>query len=459
MATGLSRVTIVAPRGRLDVAVPADVPLADLLPNLLDATGDPASGNGAGMRDGWSLSRLGSPPLDTSRTPAELSVRDGELLYLRPRGEDAPVMVFDDLVYALASGTTEKVARWTAETNRAAALAAGLLVVAVGLPVLLAVGAPFTTAGLTAFGVACVLLVVAVVFARSFGQPRAGTAYAALAALYAGVGGLLATAGERPLTELTVAHATVAATAFIVTAVIGSVGVPLAAPLFLGMSVCAGATTAALGLATTLETGLTGAAALTAVVAYAALPATPILAYRLTGLPRPSVPTDRDQLRQESQTVDGVNVTDLSRRVNAYLSSMLAAIALVSAGTAVLVARAGLPGMLLAGVLGMLPVLRSRWFGARSQRLALLLGAGVALGALIANLVHLIGSDVRLLAVVGAAVAVAVFSLGFGVTGDRQQSPFWGRVLDLLETLLIVAVAPLAIWVSGILTTVRAIRG
>ena len=40
---GLSRITIVAPRTRMDLALPSDVPLADLLPTLLRYARGPRS--------------------------------------------------------------------------------------------------------------------------------------------------------------------------------------------------------------------------------------------------------------------------------------------------------------------------------------------------------------------------------------------------------------------------------
>jgi hypothetical protein len=64
MSGGLSRVTIVAPRSRVDVALPSDVPLADLLPTLLGFAGTATEES----RHGWTLSRLGSGELDSSAT-------------------------------------------------------------------------------------------------------------------------------------------------------------------------------------------------------------------------------------------------------------------------------------------------------------------------------------------------------------------------------------------------------
>jgi type VII secretion integral membrane protein EccD len=458
VATGLSRVTIVAPHGRLDVAIPAEVALADLLPVLLVQAGG-GDVDETGRRDGWSLSRLGGAELDSSRTPADLGVRDGEQLYLRPRGDEAPVMVFDDLVYALASGTRERVARWTPQAGRVAGFAAGALVLVAGAGGLLVSGPPYRAAGLTSFAVAAVLLAVAVVFARALGAGRAGAAYGLLAVPYAGVGGLLLSAGDQALADLTVAHLTVATTAAVVTATAASVGVPSAGPIFLAAGCCVVAVPATVGLAARLETGLAGAAAVTAVIAYAALPATAILAYRLAGLPRPPVPTEREQLRSEAESVDGINVLERSRRVNGFLSALLAAIAIVSAWAAVLVAPQGIPGLILASVLGLLPVLRSRWFRTRAQRVPLLGAAAVALGAVAVAVFGQVDQTTRPLVVAGAAIAVVLVSLGVGLTGQRQASPAWGRFLDIIEMLLIIALAPLAVWVSGVLGMVRAIRG
>ena len=76
MATGttvFSRVTVVAPRTRIDVALPADVAVADLLPMLLDMAKE-ATPDGGARHGGWCLARLGDSPLDPSRTLASLGV-------------------------------------------------------------------------------------------------------------------------------------------------------------------------------------------------------------------------------------------------------------------------------------------------------------------------------------------------------------------------------------------------
>jgi type VII secretion integral membrane protein EccD len=344
-------------------------------------------------------------------------------------------------------------------SSRHTGFVAGVLALVAGAVALLFAGPSYQAAGLTAAGIAPALLAVAVVFARALGDARLGTAYAIVATVYAGVGGLLVAAGEHPLTDLTVAHGTMAATAAVVTAAVAAVGVPAAAPVFLAVAMCYVAALGTAGLASSLDGGVAAGAAVIVVVAYAALPAMPMLAYRMAGLPRPTVPTEREHLRQETETVDGARVLAQSRRVDAYLAAMLGALAAISAGAAVAVSSAGAPGVALAVVLGLLPILRSRWFGGRAQRLPLVCAGGIGLAASGVAFYLRAGDQTRVLWVAALAICVALLSIAFGLAGERQQSPPWGRFLDIVEVLLILAIAPLAVWVSGVLDAVRAIRG
>jgi type VII secretion integral membrane protein EccD len=457
VSTSLSRVTIVAPRTHLDVALPADVPLIDLLPTLLDLAG--GATDEAARRDGWSLSRLDSGELDSSRTPAQLKVYDGEVLFLRPRGDETSVTVFDDVVDALADGAAEGRGRWTPAHSRTAALVLGLAMLSAGVIALPFLGPPFAAAGLAGLGVAVAALLVAVVFSRALGRGGVASAFAVVATAYAVVGGLLVAAGSRPLSDLTPAHLVVAATTAVLVAVLASIGVPAAAPILLAVAACVVASLAVVGGSAWLDTPVAGAAALVAVIAYATLPALPMLAYRMAGLPRPTVPTGRESLQQTEEPVDGVRVAELGRRADTMLSAMLAALGAIGAAAAVAVSRAGVAGLALAAVLAALPILRSRWFGRRAHRIPLLAAGGAALAAALASGFTLIGPDARVAAVAIGAAVVALACVGVGLAGDRPPSPRWGRLGDVVEMLLILAMAPLAVWVSGLLEVVRAIRG
>jgi type VII secretion integral membrane protein EccD len=457
MDGALSRVTIVAPRTRIDVALPADVPLADLLPTLLEFT---AGGEDPAGRTGWGLSRLGTGELDSSRTPAQLQVRDGELLYLRPRGEHAPAAIYDDLVDAIATGTRERPGRWSAATTRSVALTAAVLALVAGVVAVPFTGPPYPLDGYIALGLAVALLVVAAVFARAVGDARTGTAFALIATVYATVGGLLVLAGSESLGTLTQPHLAVAATAATTAAALGSIAVPGAARVFLSLGLAAVAVLLTMTVAAGFDIPVAAAAAVTVSLAYATLPLMPMVAYRIAGLPAPSVPSEKEAAKNDPETIDAVTVLDQSRRADGFLTAMVTALAFVSGGTAILVALAGPSGRGLALVLGLLSLLRARWFAGRAARLALLTAGVVALAAVAAAEFGLVDRTARLASILAVTIGVTGAAIAYGLTGtDRPGSPIWGRFLDVLEVVLILALVPLAVMVSGVYDWIRAIRG
>src|ERR1700733_16138818 len=89
VAADLYRVTVISPRKRVDLALPAHVPFADLFPGIaLHAGLDRAAV--AEAPEGWALQRLGQPPFEPPSTPAQAGVADGGLLYLRPGDRSLP---------------------------------------------------------------------------------------------------------------------------------------------------------------------------------------------------------------------------------------------------------------------------------------------------------------------------------------------------------------------------------
>src|SRR5690349_17188152 len=86
----LCRLTIYGPRRTTEVAVPAHLPLVDLQPELLRLAGPGVAQQGI-TSNGWVLQRLGEAPLDELLSPAELNLRDGSALHLRPRDAQLPL--------------------------------------------------------------------------------------------------------------------------------------------------------------------------------------------------------------------------------------------------------------------------------------------------------------------------------------------------------------------------------
>src|SRR5688500_18671840 len=98
---------------RIDLALPTDVTLADLLPTLLRYAGDGLADD-VSARAGWVLARLGGLTMDSSWTLGQHQVRDGELLYPQPLNGGAPRPVFDDVVDAVATAIRGRRVQWSA---------------------------------------------------------------------------------------------------------------------------------------------------------------------------------------------------------------------------------------------------------------------------------------------------------------------------------------------------------
>ena len=321
--------------------------------------------------------------LDSSRTPSQLEVRDGELLYLRPRGGEAPMLVFDDVVDAVATATNDRADRWRPATTRSFGLALGTIALLGGATVLLFTGPPQRLPGLIALGSALFMLVIAVILSRAVGDSGAGVVVAAMAMVYAAIGGLLISAGDRSLTSLAGPHVLLAVTAVLLVTVVAAIGVVDAAPFFLAVGVVTVALELTAAVCLIFGVAPPAAAAIVATIAFATLPALPMFAYRLARLPIPTVPTETEALKTDTETVDGAQVLLRSARADGFLTGMLGAISVIGAGAAVATSTAGTPGVALAAALGLVLMARARLFRSRAQRLCLLIGGAIALGATI----------------------------------------------------------------------------
>src|SRR3954447_5782392 len=103
-ASGHCRVTVVAPTRRVDVALPEDVPLAELLPELLRLVGTPAPAlaSGAAALNGYVLTGIDGTALDTAASLADQGIVHGGVLRLHPAGDVPEAAVHDDIADAVA---------------------------------------------------------------------------------------------------------------------------------------------------------------------------------------------------------------------------------------------------------------------------------------------------------------------------------------------------------------------
>src|SRR5690242_19110179 len=94
-AAGLARITINAPTRRVDVAVPDAVPMAELLPELLQHAGMGLADEGV-RHDGWLLRRSDGTALSAAAGLAGQGVLDGAVLHLVPARKGWPEPEYDD---------------------------------------------------------------------------------------------------------------------------------------------------------------------------------------------------------------------------------------------------------------------------------------------------------------------------------------------------------------------------
>src|SRR6266508_4348771 len=241
-STGLTRVTISSPQRRVDVALPDGVPLAELLPELLEHAGEAMADNGE-RHGGWALRRADGTALSPGAALTTQGVRDGAVLHLVPARAEWPELEYDDVVEAIAAGARRYGVGWSGRASRVTALAVAGVALAAGLWAVLRSGPEWTVPALAALGVAAVLLLAGVVSSRAYGDVVAGAALCAYAMPYGFVGGLVLLAGSAPLSQVKAWHLLDGAVALLVTALLGAVGAAYALRLFV-----AGATAAVLGV-------------------------------------------------------------------------------------------------------------------------------------------------------------------------------------------------------------------
>jgi type VII secretion integral membrane protein EccD len=459
------RVTVVGPHRRIDLALPAQSPIAELVPQLVRMAGIAAY---PAAPAGWVLSRLGSSPLEGATTVATAGICDGEVLYLNP-AETAPApMLFDDVVDAIARAVEVRPGVWRPEVSRrVGAAVAGLvfggiatLIGAAGLgwPAT-TIGGPATTTGagpVLAGVLAVLLLVIGGAVARSYGDSLVAAALVAGGLPAALVAGLQSVSGAG-LAWSAAASLGVGFAAVAVYAVLAAVVISDRAAWFVPAAVAAAIGGLAAAAAVDLAVRPPAIAALVIVTVIALSPVLPSVALRLGRLPLPRVPSDVAAFRRDEKPTLGPEVGRDTRVAEDALTALLGALAVTVAGATVVVLLGGATwGCGLAGAAGLVLLLRARAYVGTGQRAVLLLGGAAAL----------VGAGVRLagtgdsrvwLGLIGASALIGVVCAISAVRAPgRSPSPYWSRLLDVAEFLALISLVPTAAAVMGVYSAIRA---
>ncbi|EME65694.1 type VII secretion integral membrane protein EccD [Amycolatopsis decaplanina] len=440
-----------------DLALPAEVPLVDLLPAILAQFGAETIEQGA-EHEGWVVQRIGEAALDEDRTLLQLSLVDGESLHLLPRAEQLAAIDYDDLVDGVAEQVREHPGALTpARVGWMFRLGAVVLLL-LACRLLLAdaaVGAQV----LLSTGLSVVLLAAAALVARGAAKPvpamilaGAGVGFATLAGWYLV---LLLDPAAIEMMSLTGAAA-----AALLALLAGVMVVADGAALFAG---------AILFTIVLLITGLIGsvtpadpsqATAIGLVVSLILALFIPTTAFRLSGLTLPMLPTGAEELHEDIDAVSHKVVVDRGAATFGYSTALHAG---VGAAQAVLlpVLDIGTDGwhLTFALVVALLLVLRSRHPSGMIQRWAVLAPAAIVVLLVAAGLGLARPMETRFVVVVPLILVAGLFLLGGERLPGKRFRPYWGRAVEIFELITAIAVLPILLQVLHVYSFMRHLAG
>ncbi|WP_019549192.1 type VII secretion integral membrane protein EccD [Streptomyces sulphureus] len=480
--TGFCRVTIVAPDSRIDVALPEDIPVADIYPEILRLSGQ-APGEGAPV--GYHLVRRDGTVLDASRSFFAQRILDGEVLSLRPFAESLPPAVFDDVSDAVATGVTRERRMWNDGQMRAAGLTGGaVLLLAMAFVLWFAdpVGHDMHgLAGILASVMGVLLVALSAVRARVY-EDRASAVALGLGALpmvmIAGSGLLPLAAGQG-----------VGRLQFL----LGCVAVLVASTVLIALTPHGDGPFVAAAFTSTVGTLLTFVAILAdfspvetaafgAPLAVGLLAFLPGLSTRFARLPIGFDPphsgggdylADPDAAPETRGPVDGEAIAARARRGHEMLVGLVGGCAAVVVGSAAVLGFSDNGwGQLLALAAGLAMLLRARLFRYTSQVACalvaglgslVLLSVGLALNPPVDAVREMLAGDgaaldIRTVWLTASLAAAAALATAVALIVPRSGvTPFWGRSLEILETFVLLTLLPLCLAVLDVYSSARAL--
>jgi type VII secretion integral membrane protein EccD len=173
------------------------------------------------------------------------------------------------------------------------------------------------------------------------------------------------------------------------------------------------------------------------------------------------VPRTVEDLRRTERTPDAEAVFSAVHASDEVLTGLLLGAAIISAACApVLTLRGGVSGGVLAMIVAVALLLRGRLFLTVHQRLPLLTAGVAELAAGVGVLSATLPVEVRAVAVTVALLVVAGTVAAAGLAYSRRPpSPYLGRIGDVLDTVLVISVIPLACGVVGLYSYARGLAG
>jgi len=426
--TGLRRVAVHAGKTAVDLSVPAEIPVATLIPSIIDILGTRSS------VARYHLSPLGALALPGATTLAQNGIRDGAVLVLSQSTAEPPVHHCDDVAEAVSTALSDPADRQT--TRHIGAIAAVCLTI-VGALLLVRNGpGDKATAGVAA-AAAVVAVAGAALARRAYRDPMAGLTLGLIAIVFAAVAGWFTVPGSAGPAHVLLTAMTVAAASVLAMRVTGCNGITLTA-VSCGALVIALAALIGVLTATPIRT----IGCLAALASVSLMELSPRISIRVAGLsPREDVLPTADLLGARA------------RRADAWLTGLLGGCAGSAAIGASAAVRADRHTIVVSTVIGMLLLSRAR-SGPRSRAIVFAANGIVTITAVFAAATTGSPKYGPWIAAVTAVLAAAAFYLGF-VAPAMSLSPVARRGVETLECLALVALVPLTCWVCGVFSAVR----
>ncbi|MEU8996972.1 type VII secretion integral membrane protein EccD [Streptomyces caniferus] len=471
VGTGFRRVTVVAPDSRIDVALPENIAVSDVYPEVLRLTRQTQP---ADAPTGYYLFRSDGSALDSSRSLADQRVVDGEMLHLRPFAQSLPPAVYDEVSDAVASAVARDRRLWSDGMLRGAGLVGvGVLLALVGF--VLWCADPLrhdmhSLPGVIAAVAGLLVSAFAGVRARVYrDQPSAvALGLGALPVVWCAGSGIVGPDAGQGAGRLQFLLGCIAALVVSVALIALS---PHGDAPFIGATFVTAAGTLASFLALVTEAPAAQAAAVCLPVAIGLMAFLPALATRLARLPigyaTPRSLAEReagagpDEALSAEDLVDVDGIAAQARRGHDLLLGLLGGCcAVVIAAAAVLGLSESAWGRLLTLAAGLATLLRARLFRYTTQVACVIIAGFGALALLVLGMAlappagaltdFAAGARAQLdLRTIWLALAlaggVALLTLVALIVPKRGLTPFWGRALDLTDGLLLLSLMPLCL--------------
>lgn len=479
-ATGFCRVTVVAPGGRIDVALPEDVPLSDVYPEIARLSGgSPAEGS----LSGYHLVRRDGRVLESGLSLAGNGIRDGEVLLLRPFADSLPSAVFDDVSDAVAASVRRDRALWNEQRMRVAGLiGGGVLLVLMAFALWFADPVEHDMHGLPgiiAAAAGLLLVALACVRARVY-EDRASSIALGLGAM---PHIMIAGSGVLPLPDgqgIGRLQFLLGCVAVLLTSAVLIAITPRGDGPFVASAIVSAVGTVFTFIAVISDISPVDAAAIAAPVSVGTIAFLPGFSARFARLPigfepRAGGPGGYDNGQEASRSthgpVDAERIAAQARRGHEMLVGLVGGWCAAVVGSAAVLGFSDSGwGQLLALATGIAMLLRARLFRYTSQvACALIAGLGaltlLALGLSLNPPAQLVrefvtgdsaGLDVRTVWIAASIALAAALVTAIGLIVPRTGlTPFWGRFMELTETFVLLSLIPLCLAVMDVYADVR----